>query len=231
MGRSAGSALVTHTTMVAYRCYNDKMADDLKEIQIEVRWKRVVRQEAERKQNAYPWNLPLSPCKLRAVSTKRSDSTEAESNRSESPEHLSRVQVFSRPPALPRPLRRSELPTHNKENINPDWHEGHKSTGPLLTFRKRESLPLLGELPLQETPKPDAYEQLLGLSPRLHFDEDELASTSGFVPKVCPDLVNSPDSEISITLDHFLDGVNQLKGDLRALQVAASASKSTNSFL
>lgn len=221
-------------------CYNDKMADDLKEIQIEIRWKRVVRQEAERKQSAYPWNLPLSPSKPRSVCTKRSESTEAESNRSDSPERTLKDRVSSRPPALPKPSRRSELPPSNdKENIRPDWGEAHKPCGPLLTFRKRDSLqsslPLLADLPRQETVKPD-YEQLLGLSPQQDYLEEDLASTSGFLPKACLDERSraSPeptDPDISLTLDHFLDGVNQLKGDLRALQMAASTSKPRSSLL
>lgn len=214
------------------------MADDLKEIQIEIRWKRVVKQEAERKRNAYPWNLPLSPCKLRSVCTKRSESTEAESNRSDSPERIPKDKVASRPPALPKSFRRSELPPSNdKENIRPDWGEAHKPCGPLLTFRKRDSLqsslPLLADLPRQETAKPD-YEQLLGLSPQQDYSDEDLASTSGFLPKACLDIGVSPeptDPDISLTLDHFLDGVNQLKGDLRALQMAASTSKPRSSIL
>jgi hypothetical protein len=225
--------------MAEGHCYNDKMADDLKEIQIEIRWKRVVKQEAERKQNAYPWNLPLSPCKPRSVCTKRSESTEAESNRSDSPERILRDRVCTRPPALPKSIRKPNLPQPNdKENIHPSWDEGHKPCGPLLTFRKRDSLqpslPLLAELPRQETAKPD-YEQLLGFSPQQDYSEEELASTSGFLPKAYEmGSRASPeptDPDISLTLDHFLDGVNQLKGDLRALQMAASISKPRSSLL
>ena len=254
--------------------YNDKMADDIKAIQIEIRWKRVVQEESTRKQNAYPWNLP-PPQKdekhpsMRSTYTKRSESTEAESSRSESPEQTLRygrgkpTNGERRLPSLPRPKPRTDVKRDEKENISPisESIECRKSAshhGPLLTFRKHDSLlsvatpcstpspvPQLVQLPLKVS---SAYERLLGLSADDQFsDIEELASTSGFLPKPFPDPtletgvssrdVRSPEeeedeeeAEISITLDHFLDGVNRLKGDLRVLQMAASGSKSRTSL-
>jgi hypothetical protein len=80
-----------------------------------------------------------------------------------------------------------------------------------------------------------SYDRSIGFNKVINISKiDDLASTSGFLTRndcglTLESRAKSPsyisEGDISLTLDHFWDGVSQLKEDLHTLQVAASASK------